>query len=466
MAPKSGTLVIPLDFGTRWNHSDIAELAKVLEVRLEQPVVVCFPDDPVEIFTENIRSFVRRGIRRQIILPLGARGITESEAVAEKLIAAGQAVADVHFHAADPLGWSEWSNWLRQFASEKIGENGGKLTTTGIVLITRGGQSPIEDADLARMAHLMSRDVVAQNVSYAFLDGQRPDLADAMRRVVQEGAEKILVIPWLADEQTLLDIEKQIHAKGLLRGGEVSIANPTLNHPSLIDHLISRHRAGSSDHRLQMYLELLARYKTANAASPFPREDGSELTAEETTQLAELDRKLNAMLPPEYQGQYESVQPTSMGTAGLKYDSDGKIAWDEIWTSFCDLALAGGPPHRGTLLEAVTSAEALAEPEKYQEVVKEIERGIRMVTGLPLITSRNQGWVGVICESEEMAVWLMRAIIVENVMVRREGDILYLPAGPNFTVKREIKNVITAIAKTVHYWKAHLFANRQPREGN
>lgn len=86
-----------------------------------------------------------------------------------------------------------------------------------------------------------------------------------------------------------------------------------------------------------------------------------------------------------------------------------------------------------------------------------------MVTGLPLITSRSPGWVGVICESEEMAVWLMRAIIVENVMVRREGDILYLPAGPRFTVKREIKNVITAIAKTVHYWKAHLFAQRDPR---
>ena len=466
MAPRSGTLVIPVDFGTRWNRLDIAELAKVLEVRLEQPVIVCLPDDPVETYAENIRSFVRRGIRRHVIVPLGASGITESDAVTEKLIAARQAVADVHFHAVDPMSWSDWSSWLRQFSIERIGENGFEPTKTGIVLITPGGQNPIEDANLARIAHLMSRDVVTQNVVHAFLDGQRPNLADAMLRVVQEGAEEVLVIPWLADEQTLIEIENGIQAAGRLQGVAVSLANPTLNHPSLIDLLISRHRAGSSDHRLQMYLELLAQYKTASAVSPFPREYDSELTAEDTNQLAELDRKLNAMLPPEYQGQYENVPSTSMGTAGLKYDGDGKIAWDEIWTSFCDLALAGGPPHRGTLLEAVTSAEALAEPEKYQEVVKEIERGIRMVTGLPLITSRILGWVGVICESEEMAVWLMRAIIVENVMVRREGDILYLPAGPNFTVKREIKNVITAIAKTVHYWKAHLFANRPPREGN
>jgi sirohydrochlorin cobaltochelatase len=50
-------------------------------------------------------------------------------------------------------------------------------------------------------------------------------------------------------------------------------------------------------------------------------------------------------------------------------------------------------------------------------------------------------------------------------MVRREADVLYLPAGPNFTLKREIKNVITAVAKTVHYWRAHLLARRQ-REGD
>jgi sirohydrochlorin cobaltochelatase len=55
----------------------------------------------------------------------------------------------------------------------------------------------------------------------------------------------------------------------------------------------------------------------------------------------------------------------------------------------------------------------------------------------------------------------MRAIIVENVMVRREGNTIYLPAGPKFTLKREIKNVITTVAKTVHYWSAHL-KMRQP----
>ena len=59
------------------------------------------------------------------------------------------------------------------------------------------------------------------------------------------------------------------------------------------------------------------------------------------------------------------------------------------------------------------------------------------------------------CESEEMALWLLRAIIVENVMVRREDTMLWFPAGPNFRLEREIKNVITVVAKTNHYWQEH-----------
>jgi sirohydrochlorin cobaltochelatase len=55
-----------------------------------------------------------------------------------------------------------------------------------------------------------------------------------------------------------------------------------------------------------------------------------------------------------------------------------------------------------------------------------------------------------------MAIWLLRAIIVENVSVRREDRTLLLPAGPQFRLDGEIKNVVTAVAKTYHYWKEHI----------
>ncbi len=163
---------------------------------------------------------------------------------------------------------------------------------------------------------------------------------------------------------------------------------------------------------------------------------------------------LASLLPPRYRtGRAVSAAP--MGAASLRYDDDGRVAWNEIWTDFCDLALAGGPPHRGTLLEPVAPDEVRAAQEAYERVVAEIERGLRQVTGLPTVRSERLGWIGLRCENEEMALWLLQAIIVENVCVRREGTVLFLPAGPDFQLEKEIKNVITVVAKTYHYWTEH-----------
>ncbi len=166
-----------------------------------------------------------------------------------------------------------------------------------------------------------------------------------------------------------------------------------------------------------------------------------------------ISAKLN-ILPPRYQLRTPSAAP--MGAASLKFDADGKPAWNEIWTDFCELALAGGPPHRGTLLEPVTPESAAANPSAYEAVISELERGLQMVTGLETVHSMTPGWIGLVCSSEEMALWLLRAIVVENISIRREDKTLYLPAGPDFRVEREIKNVITVIAKTHHYWQEHV----------
>ena len=88
-------------------------------------------------------------------------------------------------------------------------------------------------------------------------------------------------------------------------------------------------------------------------------------------------------------------------------------------------------------------------------MVAEIARGLTLITRRPVVTDAAPGWVGPVCQDEEMAVWLLRAIVVENVSVRREGVTLFLPAGPAYRVEKEIRNVITAVAKTYHYWTEH-----------
>ena len=52
---------------------------------------------------------------------------------------------------------------------------------------------------------------------------------------------------------------------------------------------------------------------------------------------------------------------------------------------------------------------------------------------------------------------------MENVSARCEGSALDLPAGPRYRVEKEIKNVVTVIAKTCHYWTGHMW-RAQKRE--
>jgi sirohydrochlorin cobaltochelatase len=177
---------------------------------------------------------------------------------------------------------------------------------------------------------------------------------------------------------------------------------------------------------------------------------------EELVAMDEFDARVRLMLPDQYQDSLNDVQPLSMGSASLKFRSDGTVAWNEIWGSFCDLAMAGGPPHKGRLLEPDTPANTLALPESYQAVTAEICRGIDLVTGLAATPSDYPGWISVDCTSTGQAGWLARAIAMENISVGLDGMVLYVPSGPQYKLEKEIKNVITVMAKTCHYWFGHM----------
>jgi sirohydrochlorin cobaltochelatase len=151
------------------------------------------------------------------------------------------------------------------------------------------------------------------------------------------------------------------------------------------------------------------------------------------------------------------------GAADLVFEPNGEVAWNHIWGQFCDLAIAGGPPHRSTPLEPATAEAVRADPDAYEIVRDELERGLRSVTGWPVERNLAPGWIGLVCPDEQSAYWLLLAVVAENVAAGRTGNLLLLPAGPDFRLKYEIKNVITAVAKTHHYWTEHMFEQSQPR---
>jgi len=178
--------------------------------------------------------------------------------------------------------------------------------------------------------------------------------------------------------------------------------------------------------------------------------------------LAAMEARLKAILPETYQDRYEEVLPVSMGSAKLKYAPDGTVAWDDIWGSFCDLAMAGGPPHKGKLLVPGSSEQIAADPESYGKVTAEICRGIHLVSSLKAVPAATPGWVRVDCLDQTFAQWLVRAITMENISAHTGDSWLDLPAGPSYTVEKEVKNVITSFAKTSHYWDGHMWrAQRQ-----
>jgi sirohydrochlorin cobaltochelatase len=93
--------------------------------------------------------------------------------------------------------------------------------------------------------------------------------------------------------------------------------------------------------------------------------------------------------------------------------------------------------------------------EGYRFAANEIIRGIMAVSDLSAAPAAP-GWIAVGCASAGMARWLAEAIAQENVQARCQGVLLLVPVGDYFSLKAEIKNVITAVAKTSHYWQEHL----------
>lgn len=142
-----------------------------------------------------------------------------------------------------------------------------------------------------------------------------------------------------------------------------------------------------------------------------------------------------------------------MSSAPMVYNDDGSVAWEQMWTTFCELASAGGPPHRGELLRAPDAADV--DSAVYRWVLDEIIRGVQLVSGLRAAPA-TPGWVAVACASAAQARWLSEQINQEHVESRCAGKVLFVPTAAHFTLKGEIKNVITAVAKTTHYWDAHV----------
>lgn len=446
------------------------DFATGLGERLRLPVYPCFLEFADPPIVEGIRACIEAGAGQVVALPLflGPAGHQKND-VPTILNWARQQWPQVSFKYGVPLGpQPQIINALSQRAAEAIATRSTDIPAqeTALILIGRGSRDPDSNSDLFKLARMLWEGRAYGWVETAFYDLAGPDLETVIERCVRLGARRIISLPYLLFTGRIhrrLDA-RVLATRALYPAVEIITASHLGHHPEVLEAVI---------YRYQQVLEGTAAMtcdlcKYRHRLAGFEHEQGLPQASDHAHGMRGVphshthgyEARLDELLPPRYQNG-GPVNAAPMAAASLRYDAEGKVAWDEIWTDFCDLALAGGPPHRGELLEPVAPAAIAANPEAYRQVMAELERGIFLVTGLPLVSGGTPGWIGMVCDDEAMARWILRAIVVENICVRREGRIIFFPAGPDFQVEGEIKSIITVAAKTHHYWTEHLRAGQE-----
>jgi sirohydrochlorin cobaltochelatase len=421
------------------SSESLRRLARRLAARLGHPVEPCLLDAPGDPLAGAVERAVDRGAGRLVALPLvlGLSGEAASH-LGTLLARVSRRWPRLRVHRGDPPDADDVARILGDRARAAAAAGGRRSPTSGEVVVVvagGGGANPVGNAELARLARLVYEAHRFADVGYAFVDLTAPTVRDAIGRWARLGARRIVVVPHLLFAgRTHRRLSAQVRAAAKEAGVPATLAPPLDSHPALLPAIVRRYVEAQLDARVV--------------------EELRQAHAHDGVALADIEARMAALLPPRYQDPAVAVSSAPMGAAAVQRDSEGRVAWDVMWQGFCELALAGGPPHRGTLLEPPPREEILAEPERYRAVLEELARGIRMITGLNIVLG-PPGWIGVRCGSEAMAIWLLRAIVVENVMARREDATLYLPAGPRFAPDGEIRNVVTALAKTHHYWTQH-----------
>jgi sirohydrochlorin cobaltochelatase len=432
----------------------VSALTRRLAATLGHEAEACLADRRDVAVDDAVGRLVTRGVSRIVVLPLGLGAAGDPPGpLADALGRATRRWPFLMLHRGAPPSVDDVARMLGDRAREGVRALGGRAAAGEalVVLVGAGGANPAANAELARIARLVYEAHRFGDVGYAFLDVTAPSVDDVLARSRRLGARRVVVVPHLLFAgPAWRRLAERARAVGTASRLGVAVARPLAGHPALVWALVRRHLEALRD------------------GSPLPPGSGpsAPYLSPELQRVLESAHAhggpgafgLAAILPPRYRDPGVTVSSAPMGAGPLELDPDGRVAWDRTWQGFCELALAGGPPHRGTLLEAPSRQEVEADPSRHADVLEELARAIRLVTGLEAVVDGAPGWIGVVCESEAMAIWLIRTIVVENVMVRREGRVLYLPAGPRFTLAGEIRNVVTALAKTHHYWTQHVAA--------
>ncbi len=458
---KTATLLIGHGSRSEAAVAEYYQFAEQLADRLDQQVEACFLEFADPPIIDGIKNCIENGANQIVALPLflGPAGHQKND-VPAVINWARKEWPHVKFAYGSPLG-AQFH--IAKVLAGRIKESTADLPDvadedTAIVVVGRGSRDPDSNSEVAKLARLLYEGRSYQYVDQAYFSLAKPGVKFIVSKYAKLGVKRIVLLPYLLFTGKIYErIVEQAQEAAVENDVEVVVSHYLFPHDNLYDAVYSRFEevvAGTATMTCDL-CKYRRRFEGFEAEFALPQKSDPSHGMRGVPHDHGLLSKMDDMLPPQYQGENQaSLVP--MAAADLVYDANGAVAWNSIWEDFCDLALAGGPAHRATLLVPPAPNEVMQNPQAYANVVAEITRGLQMTTNCDVVQSITPGWVGLQCHSEDMAVWLMRAIIAENVLARREENTLMLPAGPDFTVSGEIKNVVTVVAKSFHYWTEHM----------
>ncbi len=456
---STSTLLVTATHQDASAHPHLDGLVTRVVSQLQQPVVPFPMDQNHQSLTDMLADLIRHGIGRIVTLPIF---LTPAEydhyAIAEVVEKANRRWPFIHHHVGTPLEWADRLALVDAQLEVEVAKTVVNPGDTAVILVGHGNIHATVNSDLAKLTHLVYESYGLGWADTAFVYGKGPAVSDVIAHYARLGARHIIVLPYLLYKgQTYNQLARQVKSTPIA----VSLAAPISSYGAFMDLLGKQHATALDDHSLLPPTEDEIEQTIAAAIAQRDLKRAG-INVDDPSGFRQMKSRIDAILPPRYQGWTDEVSAAPMSAADLVFDNEGAVLWDQIFgvddpnNPYCELALAGGPSHRGELLEAVNGPDCLAEPGKYAAALAECGRGINMITGMSIVESKAPGWIGVQCDNEEMAIWLVRAIIVENVMVRREGDVMYLPVGPHYTLQDQIKSIVTVTAKTWHYWIEHI----------
>jgi precorrin isomerase len=304
-----------------------------------------------------------------------------------------------------PLAVSAINTLLRIVAERTAGIPRARSRPDAILLVGHGSREPEAARAMERVMVEMAARGPIDIVEPGFVQLTAPTIPEGVGRCVLQGARNIVAVPYFLHEgkHVLRDLPALLRqATEQYPGTRICLATPIGSHSGLTDIALERALRG-----------------------PF---------------IGDILESADDLGAAEY----------VMSSAPLTYLEDGRPDWNRMWQSFCELALFGGPPHRGADDPVRGIAPSASEPVE-DDPIDELRRGIYETTGL-LSESAEPGWLAVACANERMAAWMCATIILENVDARASGNLLYVPVRPSFTIDDEVKSVVTVVAKTHHYW--------------